>query len=191
MKMTLRVAMAAVASVATGCGMVSVQDSPGPRGSYFDGDLDYATREGAIVTIIAGNPFGGSKAQFDATVRQLMKGQNRGVPADFVAQPGARTDPLYKVVVAFDLAPGVSSRRMCESPGGLQTRPQPGRLDMRIAFCIGDEWKSGTEGTVRGVSGLADARFGELVRQATLAMIPAQDGHEQGEGDGGGGGVAN
>ena len=110
---TLRCCAAVLALAVAGCGGVIVQDWPGPRPGYFKGDLDYATRHGAIVTVIRGNPFGGAKPDFDARVRGYMRGWNRGMDADFVARAGARTDPLYKVVVAFNLAPGISLYTLC------------------------------------------------------------------------------
>lgn len=85
----------------TGCAAV-VRDVPAPRGSYFEREPQPATIKGAILTIIAGNPFGGPQKYFDDLVRRLMYGQNRESPADFVASHNERTTPPHKVVVAFN-----------------------------------------------------------------------------------------
>jgi hypothetical protein len=79
-----------------------VQDVPAPRGSYFEREPEPATIKGAILTIIAGNPFGGPQKDFDDLVRRLMYGQNRELPTDFVASRNGRTIPPHKVVVAFN-----------------------------------------------------------------------------------------
>jgi len=155
-----------------------VHDSPGPRGSYFVGDFDYAAGNGAIETIVAGNPFGIPKKHFDDHVRALMKYQNRGVPAEFVEGQTDRTAPLYKVVVAFNPPRAVPNDELCRNPAGLPSRPHAGRLDIAIAFCEGDEAKSGTTGWADSVSGPADPKFAELVRYATLYMVTDYDHRE-------------
>lgn len=166
---------AAVLLGVAGCTGVVVQDYPGPRGSYFERDFDYAAGNGAIETVVVGNPFGGSKAAFDERVRNLMKHQNRGVPAEFVAGQTERTDPLYEVVVAFNLAPAIPNYAMCRNPAGLPSVSRTGRLDIAIAFCEGDYVKSYTTGYAQNVQGPNDPRFAELVRSATHYMVPDHD----------------
>ena len=160
---------------AAGCTGVVVQDYPDQRGSYFEGDFDYAAGNGAIETVVVGNPFGGPKEAFDDRVRSLMMHQNRGVPAEFVAGQSERTDPLYKVVTAFNLAPGVPNYAMCRNPAGLPSLHHAGQLDIAIAFCEGDEVKSYTTGYAPDVQSASDPKFAELVRYATLYMVPDRD----------------
>ena len=160
------------------CTGVVVQDDPGPRGSLHPGDFEYATGNGAIETIIIGNPFGGPKQQFDAHVRNLMKHQNRGKPAEYVAGQTNRTDPLYKVVVAFNLPPGIGTDEMCKNPSGLPSRHHTGRLTVAIAFCYGDQMKSDTTGYASEVTSADDPKFAELIRYATRYMIPDTE-HER------------
>lgn len=171
----LRLLATVLCLAAAGCTGVVVQDDPGPRGGYFIGDFDYAAGNGAIETVVVGNPFGGPKPQFDARVRSLMKGQNRGVPADFVAGQTERTDPLYRVVVAFNLPPGFPTYDMCRNPAGMPSRHHTGRLDIATAFCEGDEVKSGTTGYATDVQSASDPKFSELVRYATLYMLSDYD----------------
>ena len=166
-------AIAAAATV-TACTGVIVQDAPAPRSSYHENDFDYATRHGAILTVVAGNPFDGSKGQFDDLVRGLMYGQNREQAADFVAEPNGRTSPPYKVVVAFNKAPPVSHDEMCANPKGVPTVQDKKQLRIDLAFCHGDEEKSGTSGYAYDVSGTSHLRFGALVRQATYTMLPPE-----------------
>ncbi len=165
-------------------GMVVVQDSPGPRHAYFDGDFEYATRDGAIVTEVAGNPFAMPKQRFDDAVRRLMDGQTLGPPVTFANGPTpGKTDPHYKVVVAFNAPPGVSAFDLCRKGAATPTRGTGGEVNMAIAFCIGDDLKSDTSGFTSSVAGSGAPRFAQLVREVTLALIPVQDGEDTGEGD--------
>jgi len=162
----------AVIGTVSGCTGVVVQDAPAPRGSYYEREFNYATGKGAILTIIAGNPFGGPKEEFDALVRRLMYKQNRELPAEFVASPGDRTRPPYKVVVAFNKEPGISPAEMCANPLAIPTVPEKTQLRIDIAFCHGDTSKSDTSGYASNVSSTADPKFASLIRQATYTMLP-------------------
>lgn len=162
---------------------VLVLDSPGPRHAYFDGDFEYATRDGAVVTEVAGNPFAMPKERFDTEVRRLMYGQTEGLPVSFVERPtSGKTDPTYKVVVAFNALPSVSGFDLCEKGSLTPTRTDGRELQMAIAFCIGDELKSETSGFTSTVAGPDAPRFAQLVREVTQALIPRQDGEDVGEG---------
>ena len=173
----------ALSLIAGGCTGVVVQDDPGPRGGYVIGDFDYAAGKGAIETIVTGNPFGGPKQAFDERVRALMKHQNRGVPAEFVAGQSDRTDPLYKVVVSFNLPRAFPNYNMCKDSKALPSEQHPDRLDIAIAFCYGDQVKSDTTGWVENVRDIDDPKFAKLVRSATLYMLTDYD-YRQDRGDG-------
>lgn len=177
--------VAACALFAVGaCSAVSVEDTPPPRYSYRDGDFEYATHKGAIVTEVVGNPFGGSRQQFESRVLGYMKGQNRGKPADFVAAGGDRTLAPYKVVAAFNMPSYISPHDLCKGSASLPP-PQAGAgsITLGIAFCIGDQLKSDATGRVAQLSGTDDPRLGELVRRVTEAMIPPYDGLDSGSGN--------
>jgi hypothetical protein len=154
------------------CTGVVVQDAPAPRGNYAERDFDYATRKGAIVTIVSGNPFGGSQTEFAALVRRLMYEQNRELPADFVASHSDRTSPPYKVVVAFNKTPSISPDEMCARPDAIGTVPDKQTLRIDLAFCDGDISKSDTSGYASNVTGITHPNFSALVRQATFTMLP-------------------
>ena len=171
MKRQLIVAIG-LSGILTACAGVVVQDEPAPRGAYYEGEFDYATKKGAIHTIVAGNPFGGSDEEFGTLVRGLMYEQNRDLPAEFVASPNVRTSPPYKVVVAFNKARSISPDEMCADPGGLPTVPGSRELRIDIAFCHGDRSKSDTSGYAHDVSGTTHPNFVSLVQQATFTMLP-------------------
>lgn len=173
---------AAIAAIAlAGCTPVIVQEMPGPRADYFDGDFEYATSKGAIVTQIAGNPFGLPKDQFDEAIRrQLTKSVIVGT-AKFVANPGEDTLAPFKVVVAFNTEPGIGNSDLCRQGANTPVISQKGRINMKIAFCDGDQLKSGSAAWVHGASNADDKRFKALVKQAAVAMLPVQDSEETGE----------
>lgn len=162
----------AVFGIVVGCTGVVVQDAPAPRGGYYDGEFDYASRKGAILTVIAGNPFGGSKFEFDNFVRGHMYGQNRELLADFVASQTERTSPPYKVVVAFNKGRSISPNEMCAKPQSIPIVQEKKELRINIAFCYGDTAKSDTSGYAQNVSGIAHPNFASLIRQATFTMLP-------------------
>ncbi len=170
----------AILGMVAGCTVV-VQDAPAPRGSYYTRDFDFATDKGAILTIVAGNPFGGQKKEFDALVRRHMYGQNRELAAEFVASHSDRTYPLYKVVVAFNKELGISPDEMCAAPLALRSLPQQRPLRIDIAFCKGDVSQSDTSGYAYKVSNTAHPNFASLIRQATFTMLPEEGATESDE----------
>lgn len=163
-----------LAGLLIGCESVIVERFPGSRGGDAVVDLDQATRGGAILTTIIGNPFGVDKKAFDARVLRLMKGQNRGGPAVFVAAPDHRTDPSYNVVVVFNPPSDITSDALCRKGDGLSSRPYAKTLTMAIAFCLGDKAKAGATGRVAEIRGIDDPNFTDLVSVVTRAMIPAK-----------------
>ena len=161
------------------CQVVLVEDSPGPRASYYDGDFEYAAHKGGIYTIVKGNPFGGSQKDFANLVRTKMKNQARaGRPVSFVGSRDNSTYKPYKVVVAFN--PGNrDGDDLCQSQEYPQSTGNTTKVVM--AFCFGDTLQSSSTGWVDGLNGVNDSKFTELVTETTNAMIPSQDGHDVGE----------
>lgn len=172
---------AAAASLMLGaCSGIVVYDPPGPQTSFYDGDFEYATHKGAIVTEVRGNPFAMPTDRFRDLVLGHMKGANKGIPADFVAAASARTIVPYKVVAAFNVDPATSADELCGGTARTGAASAAGaRLDM--VFCFGDDVKTEVAGTAIGVKSTADPRFREFVRLVTLALIPAQDSEDVGE----------
>lgn len=172
----LSTASALLALTLVGCSAdVLTYDAFGDRGGYYAGELDYAGRKGAIHTVIAGNPFGGDKAKFDAYVLDQMQGQNRGMSAKFVPSEGPQTDPLYKTVVAFNMPKNIDPNRMCREGANLPSQNDGSTVHMAIAFCEGDQSKSDASGVAYRVAGLNDPKFTRLVHETTFVMIPDEN----------------
>lgn len=174
-------APAAMALAMTGCNLVIVEDTPGPRANYFDGDFEFATHKGAIVTMVAGNPFGLPEREFaDRVRREIARGVATG-NAKFVAAAGDETVAPFKIVVAFNTAANIDNHNLCEQGAKTATLPLRGELNVKMAFCDGDNLKSGSAAWITGVSSVNDRGFNNLVRQAATSMIPAQDSEDAGE----------
>ena len=178
MKITLITALSALAL--SGCQFVMVEDSPGPRSSYYDGDFEYAGHKGAVYTIVRGNPFSGSQEKFAEIVRTTMKDQARaGRPVSFIGKQNGTTYKPYKVVVGFN--PGNrDGDDLCKNPDYPLSRSATTKVVM--AFCFGDSLKSSSTGWVDGLKSVNDANFTKLVTETTNAMIPVQDSHDVGDG---------
>ena len=72
----IALAMAVVLAVA-GCADILVYEVSPPRLSYFDGDFEYATHKGAIVTKIGGDPFAIGSKRFGAPRAALGTARKR------------------------------------------------------------------------------------------------------------------
>jgi hypothetical protein len=156
-----------------GCDMM-IYDDVGPRGSYSEGDFDYAVRRGAIVTRLGGNPFAISGERFRRLMLDNMSGNTRSIHADFVTQASDRTVEIYQVVSVFNLAIGVDDGDLCQGPNAVAIAPSPGEIKLHMAFCMGDQLQSSSWGTARGIKGPDDPRLATLIRRVTHALIPAQ-----------------
>jgi hypothetical protein len=177
--MTGRFGLAAlVAALALGgCSSVWVDDLSPPRYNYNNGDFEYATHKGAIVTQIVGNPFSIGDDQFRSATLAQMQGRNRGRPAKFVSAPSQETLAPYKVVAAFNMPPDITGYELCKGPGALPpSAKRTGQVTLGMAFCFGDDVKSDARGWVSDLRGIDDPRFAELVNRVTEAMLPARDG---------------
>lgn len=171
----------AATALLAGCTAVITNDSPGPRANYFDGDFEYATHRGAMIAIVAGNPFGIPQDRFESAVRQAMQNNVSTGDANFVATENGQTLMPYKVVAAFNARPGISDDEVCRQGAQTPTAPTGDSLSARMVFCEGDSSKSGATAWISGVQAVSDEGFHDLVKQTTLAMIPFQDSEEQGE----------
>ncbi len=83
--------------------------------------------------------------------------------------------------MAFNLAPGISTYKLCEGPKTLPSRARTGKLNMEIGFCMGDDLKSDTDGYAFGVTGIDDPKFAQLVRLTTQAMTPEESYNDEGD----------
>ncbi len=174
----------AAALILGGCSGIVVYEYPGPQRSYYDGDFEYATHKGAIVTEVYGNPFPMPTDRFRDLVLAHMKDAANGPPASYVAAASQTTVASYKVVAVFNAATGSDTDDMCADGAAVTTTAPGPRVRLDLVFCLGDQVKTEVAGTVSGLTGTADPKFRALVRAVTHAMIPSQDAEDTGD-DGG------
>lgn len=171
-------AAAAAAAGALGvgaCDDVVVNAPVGPQ-RYADGDLQYASRNGEIETVVAGNPFGASgDTGFAAAVVGHMAGANRGPPVRFVLAPERGGSAPYRIVMAFNPDPNLTADQACARAASLPTGRSGLAITLFAVFCNGETALAEATGRVRGASGAEDRRFRSLVRQVTYALIPPYD----------------
>ncbi len=159
--------------IVSACDAVIVEDYSGRQWNYSEGDFDLATINGAIATIVVGNPFSTQSKNFGDRVRALMRNQVTGFPVSFVSRHGANTTQPYRVVVVFNPRQNVGNRSICRMEERTpMTASTPGRVSLIMSFCDGENLKSGTRGRVGNVKGENDPEFAALVQQVTDAMIP-------------------
>ncbi len=174
----------AAALILGGCSGIVIYEDPGPQRAYWDGDFEYATHKGAIVTEIHGNPFPMPMDRFRDLVLVHMKDAAKGPPASFVATASQATVAPYKVVAVFNAATGSDTDDMC-ADGAAVPRTAPGpRARLDLVFCLGDQVKTEVAGTVSGLTGTADPKFPEFIRSVTHALIPSQDAEDTGDAGG-------
>ncbi len=172
----------AAALILGGCSGIVVYEYPGPQRSYYDGDFEYATHKGAILTEVHGNPFPMPTDRFRDLVLAHMKNAPSGLPVSFVARQSRETLPGYKVVAVFNAAPGSDADGMCAN-GAAEPRTGAGaNVRMDLVFCLGDEVKTEVAGKVTSIKDVQDPRFRAFVRTVTYAMIPVQDAEDTGDG---------
>ena len=165
-------AVAGVAVLVSACGLPTTYKWD--REQWSRGKLGYAASQGAMLTVISGNPFGTAKAELDSVVTETMYGSHFGPPVRFVTEvPQGNTSP-YRVVMLFNPAETTNSKELCTgspAPGA----PTPGRVKIAAAVCANDIHETSVWGSVAEVSGLEDPAFKALIRQMTTQLFPNQD----------------
>ena len=167
--------IASVGVPLSGCADVVVVNDPVTEPNYFLGEENYAARNGAIRTEVAGDTFGLAPEQFaDLVVNRMRAGYYRH---DFFTREASRaTDPFYKIVMMFNPHPGVSGAELCSSPQppAVSPRGPEERTSLLAAFCAGSMARSEINGWVR-LSGVQDPNFSRLIDQVTVNIFPRRD----------------
>ena len=175
--MSVRSAIAGIiaAAVLGGCSGGILINDPVFQQNYVDGDFEFATQNGELRTSVYGVPFAMNKARFDTLVTGHMKGAALGRDVAFRTKTQGRGSGAYHAVLIFNPERGTSPYEACSAPDKVPTATGGEALALLAAFCIGDTLLSTADGLAVGVTGTSDARFRTLIRQVTLAFIPAYD----------------
>lgn len=163
-----------VAALSTGCSVVRVIDHEGGQ-NYYDGAFELATLDGTIKTHIVGAPFENQGQSFARTVTAQMKGATRGREVEFIPSPRNTIKHAFHVVVVFNGKNPVIENEVCQNADEIGTSQAQSHTTMFAVFCQDGFPISYSEGHVDGLRSSEDPRFGQLVKQVSLAMIPGYD----------------
>ena len=165
-------AAAGVALLVAACGVPTTYKWD--REQWSRAKLGYAAAQGAMLTEIRGNPFGGDKATLDRVVTETMYGSHFGPLVRFVTQPPQGYRSPYRVVMLFNPAETTNASELCSgepAPGA----PTAGSVKIAAAVCADGTHETSVWGKVGEVSGPDDPGFKALIRQMTTQLFPHQD----------------
>lgn len=179
----IRVAATAVIGVAlTACAAGGIVLQPPDIGSYDPEMLGYAASRGALLTQVAGNPFGLPQQEVDAAVVDSMAGSRVGARVKFSTRVSEKQASPYRVVILLNPAPGTQAARLCGDFTQLIAQPtarSPGvasdKLRAMAAFCSNDVVVTSVAGSVAGAPGPKDPAFRGLIRGMVGELFPRRD----------------
>lgn len=183
MKLRTLAAVSVFAALVAGCSQVRVIDYNGGQ-NYYDGAFEYATQDGKINTYVAGSPFSNTGPKFNTSITSMMYGSTFGRDVNFVAAK-PNTEPYgFHIVVAFNAVNPLGVDDICRDATQVKSQPNLKTTSMLGVFCQGGYPLSYANGYVSNLTGPADRRLGELVREVALAMIPRYDDYNSSGGEG-------
>jgi hypothetical protein len=142
---------------------------------YTSGEFAYAGAGRDLRVVVAGNPFGGDRAEFDNAVTGYMKGNHWGQATNFTTTPGESARDTYHVVMLFNPPETFPGIKLCrEEPEALPTETRDVGVVLFAAFCRRNESLTEIKGYIEAAGGPADANFGDLVAGVTLGLFPPQ-----------------
>jgi hypothetical protein len=168
------VAVSLLGAISAGCSSVRVIDN-GSGQNYYEGSFEYATKEGAINTYVAGKPFSNPGKNFTKSVTSMMYGATTGRDIKFVEASPNTSKYGFHIVIAFNSVTSISVEDVCADVRQLKTEPDRKTTSMQAIFCQGGYPISYARGFVDGLKSTSDPKFRDLVRQVAFAMIPGYD----------------
>jgi|GEM_PF-1945391 len=166
---------AVVASVVAACAGSGGVYSVGPESAGFRMEFDRLAGSGTIPTTVIGNPFAVEKPAFDAAVADAVHGQYIGPEATFDTKTGPETLVGGRIVFWFDPKFDPSIHKICADPATLGHAPEPGRVAVAMALCVGSTSKVQFAGTLDGVTGPTDKRFRQMLADTTWSLSSTRD----------------
>lgn len=150
---------------------------------YNAGEFAYAGAGRDLRVVVAGNPFGGDRAEFDRAVTGYMLGNHWGQPTNFTTTPGESVRDSYHVVMLFNPPKTLPGIKLCrEKPADLPSEAREDGVVLFAAFCRRNESLTEIKGYIEAADGPADPDFGDLVAAVTSGLFPPKrrfdDDHE-------------
>ena len=130
------------------------------------------TREqGAIRTLVVGNPFGMDPARRDALVTDAMAEGVQGLEIRFTTYPERAGAPEPHLVVVLNPTEDLPSPAACRAPETVRTAPASATLGVLAALCQGDQVIDAVREEER-VAGPTDHNFQRLLWRTAAALFP-------------------
>ncbi len=130
---------------------------------------------GQLPIVIHGNPFGGSKADFDQAVASVAQARLRNPSIALNLHDGTGSLPEYYTVMAFNAPQSQSPWGLCRTDGGeIPGAADSGQIRLLSAVCRGNNaigWAVASAGEATGVQ---SPLFQTLVSQAAAEIFQIQ-----------------
>ena len=141
--------------------------------SYSPHDIAYAGGPGELWTEVSGNPFMGTKADFDQIVTQSMYGAHFGPPTHFTTTPGPTARRMFHVRLLFN-GTATDQGHICMGPPEPILGAPTNGLVLYAAFCQDNDALSflRAEGTFAGPK---DPNFTDFMHDVTMKLFPPQN----------------
>jgi hypothetical protein len=141
--------------------------------SYSPRDIAYAGGPGELWTEVAGNPFFGTKADFDQMVTQSMYGAHFGPPTKFTTTPGPNARRIFHVRLLFN-GTATDQGAICNGPPQAIPGAPSGSIVLYAAFCQGNDALSFLR-AAGDFSGSNDPAFTDFMHDVTMKLFPPQN----------------
>lgn len=133
--------------------------------------LAEAREQGAIRTVVVGNPFGMDPARRDTLVTQEMAEGVRGLGVRFTTYPDQAEAPEPHLVVVLGPSGDLPPPAACRAPETVRTAPASETLRVLAVFCQGDQVIDAIREEER-VAGPTDHNFQRLLWRTAAALFP-------------------
>jgi hypothetical protein len=154
--------------VLLGCAQEPSAPTPGQEARRT---LTAAREQGAIRTVVVGNPFGMDPARRDALVSQAMAEGVSGLEVRFTTYADQAAAPEPHLVVALNPAGDLPPTAACRAPETVRTAPASETLSVLAVFCQGDQVIDAVREEGR-VAGPTDRNFQRLLWRTAGAVFP-------------------
>jgi hypothetical protein len=151
-----------------GCAQEPSATTPGQEARRA---LTEAREQGAVRTVVVGNPFGMDPARRDALVSQAMAEGVPGLEVRFTTYPDQAAAPEPHLVVVLNPAEDLPPPAACRAPETVRTAPASETLGVLAVFCQGDQVIDAVREQGR-VAGPTDHSFQRLLWRTAGAVFP-------------------
>ncbi|MBP2298594.1 hypothetical protein [Azospirillum picis] len=163
--------LASVAALAACTNERVVASEPAP--AYTMSEVAYAAANRDLRVVLYGDPFGLTPERLADKVLPHMQNRVAGVVTHLTTTPDESARPIYKVVLAFNVAQTTLNSELCGSVP-IPTRPPGGAIVVQGAFCRQGGALTGATGWLDQPQGPDDPDFRSLISDMTFTLFPTR-----------------